>query len=358
MCGAAKVVGQAVRGGAAVFTGGISEGVNAASKGKIYQKTGMSGGPIGSVTGSVGRLFGLQGNQNTPNLASAPGGLSNPDLLAQTGGAPVLANIAMGVAPKDALAGFLGITPENWDNYVADLSPKDASSLNAVQKQLETIQSNTDLRNKAVQGVINDFPNVTAQIAKARADSGQEFDQVTQGYMKQALDQTAAKFAANGGLSSGAANEAFSKTGADLAMNKLDYMGNREQAARGDAYAGFNARLGEVNALRDFQNTMLGQGVQQGFSAAQANLGRIQQGGMANAQFANDRANAESAQENATTNALYGALGSLGGAYIGGKMLQGSMGAGAASSSAMTGSFNPAAPKVYNTSYGRTLGGN
>ncbi len=350
MCGAAKAVGNAfsnpIRAATAIGTFGTSE---------LARKT-----PIGNAVFSApeklanGLLGTKYGTGGVGDMAAAPGGLSNPDLLAQTGGAPVLANIAMGVAPKDALAGFLGVNPADWDNYVQGLSPKDASSLQATQKQLETIQSNTELRNKAVQNVINDFPNVTAKIAQARAASGQEFDDVTKGYMKQALDQTAAKFAANGGLSSGAANEAFSKTGADIALKKLDYMGNREGTARSDEYAGFNARLGEVNALRDFQNTMMGKGASEGFSAAQANLGRIQQGGMANAQMANQQQMAEQA----SSNALLGSIGSLAGTVIGGSMF-GPAGAAVGNSfgGSVGGSFNQNAPKTYSTSYGRILGG-
>lgn len=320
-----KAAGQIARGGAAVFSGGLSEGINAASGGKIYNKLGVSGGPMGAITGQVGRLFGFQGNPDAQNLAAAPGGQSPTELLANTGGAPVLAQIVMGVSPKDALAGFMGIQSENWDNYVSSLSPKDASALLATQKQLETIQTNTDIRNKAVQAVINDFPNIAGKVAQARASSGQEFDEVTKGAINQALQGTAAKYAAGGALSSGAMNEATARVGNENALNKLNYMnmgGDRTQQLE---LAGYNSRLAEVNALRDFQNTMLGRASELGFSANQANLGRIQQGGIANAGFQNQQTMQNQANENATNNAMFGALGSLGGSLIGGAMLSNTM---------------------------------
>lgn len=312
------------------------------------------------------RLLGTRfGERNSmPNLAAMPGGQSPTDLLANTGGAPVLANVVMGVSPEEALAGFFGKNSQDgsWQEFLSTLSQKDVDAINSTKQQLTVIQSNTNLRNQAIQKVVDDFPNVTKQIAEARAASGQEFDEVTKGYMKQALEGTAAKYAAGGNLSSGAANEAFARVGGEQALNKLNYMGDREASARQDAMAGYGIRLGEVNALRDFQNTMLGQKVSEGFNAAQANLGRIQQGGMFNAEQFNQRQLMESQQKNATTNALFGALGSLGGSFIGGKMLAGSLASSAGNTAApqtqgMSGYFNPQAPKTYTTSYGKILGG-
>src|SRR6185295_291262 len=209
-----KAFSNPVRGLTAIGTFGTSE---------IARKT-----PIGNAVFSAPErlsngLFGSKyGTDGVGNMASMPGGLSNPDLLAQTGGAPVLAQIAMGVSAKDALAGFLGVNPGDWDNYVRGLSPKDASALQATQGILENVQKNTDLRNQAVQKVVNDFPNVTAKVAQARQASGEEFDQATKAAVDLALNNTAAKFAAQGNLSSGAANEAFARVGAEHAMDKLN----------------------------------------------------------------------------------------------------------------------------------------
>jgi hypothetical protein len=94
-----------------------------------------------------------------------------------------------------------------------------------------------------------------------------------------------------------------------------------------------NTRLAEVNALRDFQNTMLGGGIQQGFSAQQANLQRQFQGQQFNAGLQEQRYQADQQGKNA----LFGALGSLGGSFLGAKMLGGSMG---------TNLFGSPAPKL------------
>jgi hypothetical protein len=209
--------------------------------------------------------------------------------------------------------------------------------------------------------VIEDFPNITAKVAQERAASGQEFDQVTQQYMKQALDQTASKYAAGGRLSSGAANEAFAKVGGDYGLQKLDYMGQREAVAQQretqNQILPWQARLAEVNALRDFQNTMLTGKASEGFNAAQANLGRIANADSQNTMAYNQRLFQEQQSKDATTNAMFGALGSLGGSYLGGAMLSKSLaGPAAPESSVSTGYFNQSAPKFYNTSYGRTLG--
>lgn len=313
-----KAAGQVARGGLAVFSGGVSEGVNSASKGRLFRATGMSGGPMGTATGAIGRTLGLQ-NPDGADLPGFAGGQDPATLLAQTGGAPLLANIAMGVDPEDALAGYFGKNKKDgsWEEFLTTLNQKDYDAVTSVQGQLKTIQSNRDLRQQAVDKVINDFPNLTKQAAQARAQSGQEFDEVTRGYMQQALGETAAKFAAGGNLSSGAANEAFAKVGAQQGMQKLDYMGQREQNAYNMGANELNMRLGEVNALRDFQNTMLGGQIQQGFSAQQANLQRQFQGQSQQLDFMNQQKLADKA----TNNAMLGAIGSLGGSFIGAKML-------------------------------------
>lgn len=308
------------------------------------------GGPAGLGIGGTLLMHALK--RQKPNLATMQGGQSPTDLLANTGGAPVLANIILGVDPEEALAGFLGI-PRNQISET--LSEKDLNIYNQTLGQLKSIQSNRQIRDQAVQKVIDDYPNLMQQTAQARAQAGVEFDDVTKGYMKQALEGAAARLNTGAGISSGAANEAFSRVGGEMGLQRLGYQGEREATDYSQRLAGFNARLGEANALRDFQNTMLQSKVQEGFSANQANLGRIQQTQLFNAGAANDRALAQQQGKNA----MWGALGSLGGAAIGG-MLGGPPGAAAGSSlgnQAATGSFNPQAPKTYTTSYGRTMGG-
>jgi hypothetical protein len=143
--------------------------------------------------------------------------------------------------------------------------------------------------------------------------AGAEYDSSMKQYVDQALGKTAAQFAAGGSLSSGAMNEAAAKVGAEFGRDRLEY-------TTGMGRDLFNTRLAEVNALRDFQNTLLTGQIQQGFSAQQANLQRQFQGQSANADAANQRSLADQQSKNA----LFGALGSVGGtvigAYFGGPM--------------------------------------
>lgn len=268
---------------------------------------------IDNVLGSAENMFGF-GNPDAARLQFA-GGQNPAELLAQTGGAPLLANIAMGVNVDDALAGYLGVPKaeilDALNGRSTTLNTQDLKLIQGVRNQLNTIQNDRQLRQKAVDQVVNDFPNIVQQNMKLYGD---QFDKEMKSYVDQALQGTAAKFAAGGALSSGAANEAFARVGAENALNKLNY--SNQNAVR-DA----SARLAEVNALRDFQNTLLGQGVQQGFSAQQANLQRQFAGQQQQADFANQQnlANQQS------KNALFGAVGSLGGTFLGAKMLGGNL---------------------------------
>jgi hypothetical protein len=243
-------------------------------------------------------------------------------MLAQTGGASLLANIAMGVDPEDALAGYFGKSKSDgsWEKFLGTLNQKDFDAINSVHGTVSTIQKDRNLRQQAVENVIKDFPNLAKNAAKARQEAGGEFDEVTKGYMSQALGDAAAKYNLGGNLSSGAANEAFSRVGNENAMKKLDYMGGREQNQYNMDSQVMNARLGEVNALRDFQNTMLTGQVSQGFSAQQANLQRQFQGQAMNAEMANQ----QRLSDQASSNSMFSSLGSLAGtaigAYFGGPM--------------------------------------
>lgn len=320
----AKKVKQAfsnpIRAATAVATFGTSE---LARRSNLPIASQLARLPETASDSLLGTRFGRQG---APDLQGFAGGQSPTELLAQTGGAPVLANIAMGVDPTEALAGFFGKSTKDpsWEEFLGTLNQKDLDAINSVHGQLKTIQSNRNLRQQAVDKVIADFPNLTKQAAQARQQAGGEFDEVTKGYMEQALGSAASKYAAGGQLSSGAANEAFARVGNENAMNKLNFMGQREEFSYNTGLNTLNTRLAETNALRDFQNTMLGGGVQQGFSAQQANLQRQFQGQAMNADMANQRAMAD--QQN--SNAMFGVLGSLGGTVLGG-MFGGPMGAAA-----------------------------
>lgn len=300
------------------------------------------GGPVGQLAKlpetASDAVLGTHFNRSGADLPSFNGAQDPATLLSQTGGAPLLANIAMGVNPEDALAGYFGKSTKDgsWQEFLNGVNQKDFDAINSVHGQLTTIQSTRDIRQKAVDDLIKDFPNVMATESQR---AGVEFDSQMKSYVDNALQGTAAKFAANGGISSGAANEAFAKVGAENGLKRLDYTTNMGKDV-------FNTRLAEVNALRDFQNTMLTGQVSQGFSAQQANLQRQFQGDAANSEMQNQRFLADQQSKNA----LFGAVGSLGGSLIGAKLL----GANIFGSPSSSNIFNP--PKVNTSSYKRISG--
>ncbi len=320
MGGAAKAVTSGISNGIQNVTHGISHGnINEIESGyKQYGGAAIRGAAGVATFGTSelanqalgGRLFGNGSKSNGPSQA---GYTDNPaQTLAMTGGAPLLANIALGANVKDTIAGYFG--SGNYDDLYKNSSPEDQQLLDGVTKQLTSIQTNTDLKNKAVQQVVNDFPNVVAHAAQARQDAGQEFDDTTKAYLDKALNTSAAKYAANGSLSSGAMDAAAARVGADYGMQKLDYQNNRESTDYNQGVTGWQARYNETNSLRSFQNLMTQGAAGNGFSAVQNMLGRTQQTNMANAGFANQK----SMQDQANNNALLGSIGQLGGTLIGG----------------------------------------
>lgn len=266
------------------------------------------GNPVGKMAGSV------FGNPSAPRLAAGATGQNPAEVLGSTGGAPLLANIAMGANIDDALAGYLNVPKAEYLDALnggnSNINPRDLQLIQSVRDQLNSVQSDRNLRQQAVDKVVNDFPNIVQSNMKMYGD---QYDDNMKQYVDQALQGTAAKFAAGGALSSGAANEAFARVGAENANNRLNYMSTN---ATRDA----SLRLNEVNSLRDFQNTMLGQVVPQGFSATQANLQRQ----FAGQQQQNELANQQNLSNQQSSNALFGSLGSLAGtavgAYFGGPM--------------------------------------
>lgn len=255
------------------------------------------------------------GKNYTPTML----GKEDPKLLlAQSGGAPLLTQIALGASVDDALAGYFGRSKgQDWDAYLKNLSPDERAAIDNVRNQLTQIQSNTELRNKAVEKITQDFPNVVSmtapQVKAAKQAAGEEFDQASQQYMDLALSKVAAKYNAGGMLSSGAAAAATARAGADLGLQRLGYQDEQGSQALGLLSQGWQARYNEANALRNFQNTMLGQGAGQGFSAVQAGLQRNLQRDMTNQQ-AQQQADALKAQESGQ---MFGALGSLAGTALG-----------------------------------------
>lgn len=312
----------------------------------------------------------------TTSRGDGPQQLATEDpklLLAQSGGAPLLTQIALGASVDDALAGYFGRSKgEDWNAYYENLNPDEKAAIDGVRKQLNDIQSNTELRNQAVKKLVDDYPNVVAQIAprvkaaqeEAFQQSGKQFDQASQGYLDYALRSVGAKYAAGGQLSSGAMVQATADSAAKLGLEKLNYQTGRGDVAYGREYeqasnellGGWQAKYNEANALRGFQQTMLGQGVQQGFSAQQAYLQRKQSGEQFNAtmQFNADQSRKQEQQ------AMWGALGGLAGT-VGGAMLGGPAGAavgGAAGKSLASGYGSPVSSQPSGSYYGWQPAGN
>lgn len=309
MCGAANTISNITksptRAFTAIGTGGGSE------LARLNPAVNAIADP---VTKKLDSLMGWGGSSGGNSIG---GGMENPaQTLAMTGGAPLLANIALGADVKQTIAGYFGAS--NYDKFYGSLSDSDKELVDGVQNQLTSIQSNTDLKNKAVQQIVQDFPNIAAQAAQTRQASGQEFDATTKQYLDQALQGTAAKYAANGALSSGAMAAASARVGAQYGMDKLNYMDNRGDNAYNQGVQGWQARYNEANALRNFQNLMTQGAAGQGFSAVQASLGRTQQTNLANAGFANQQNLQNQQNDNAMLGALGGLAGTAAGAYFGG----------------------------------------
>lgn len=300
------------------ITSGIGQAVGTIATGGLNQ-TNLFGGKFRQIgnavadisTLGINRRAGASGSGGAQGVA---GGQDPVSLLAQTGGAPLLTNIALGVDSEEALAGYFGIRPQDWPAFKESLSPNDRSAIEGVSGQLRTIQSNTELRNKAVQQVVNDFPNIVQQSVEARKSAGVEFDEVSKQILDQASNQLAAKYAATGGFSSGAFNQGLASKAGEIGLQRLGYMDQRQEFDYNQRLQGLNARLTEANALRGFQQAMLGQGVTQGFSAAQANFDRSQNASAQNANFANQRY----MQNQQNQNAMLGAVGGLAGTALGG----------------------------------------
>lgn len=301
MGGVAKTV---TRGLTAGLTGGLSEWTHGKDAFGLEHATNALGITHSSLS-------------NAPAMA---GGNENPaQTLAHSGGAPLLANIALGANVDDSIAGYFGAG--DFKSFYGSLNPDDQALVDGVRKQLTSIQSDTKLKNQAVQQIVNDFPNIAAQAAQARQASGEEFDSTTKAYLDKALGSSAAKYAANGSLSSGAMAEASARVGADMGMQKLNYMDSSETNSFNQGVQGWQARYNEANALRNFQNLMTQGAAGQGFSAVQASLNRNQQSNIANAGFQNQ----QNMMNQQSDNAMFGAIGGLAGTGLG-MMLGGPMG--------------------------------
>lgn len=289
MCGTPSI-GDVVRGATDVATFGTAE--------------------IGGISKKLGNLADGKSNSYTPTM------LPNEDpklTLAQSGGAPLLTQIALGANVEDALAGYFGKgSGADFKQYYDSLDPAGKSAIDSVRNQLTQIQSNTQLRDQAVQKVVADFPNIVSMTApkviQAKQQAGQDFDAATKGYLDYALRSVAAKGGVNGTVSSGASIQAASDTAAKLGLDKLNYVEGQGNKALDLSNSDWQNQYTEANALRSFQQKMLGQGASQGFSSAQSALQRAQQTN----EFNVNNKNSADAQANAQSNELLGSIGKAG----------------------------------------------
>lgn len=298
-------------GGGGGFSGiasGIGKGLGAIVTGGTSLIPGSPTKKIGDIAGGVltlGASGGLKGalGGSGPSVPNVPGSQNPLQMLTSSGGAPLLTNIALGADVKTSIMGYFGASG-SYDKWYQNLNPQDQQAIGGLTDQLLQIQNTTDLRNKAVSQLANDFPNMMAQKIpqySAMADSA------TQQMMDQALKQISAKQAAGGAFSSGATAEAAANAGANLGMQKLQF-------GTGLALQDFQQQFNNATALQTFQQKMLGQGATQGFNAVQNALSRNAgvNSQQAQLQYGADQQAYQSQQ------GMYGALGQLGGTLLGG----------------------------------------
>lgn len=315
------------------ITGGISKGIGAIGGGAIGSGLGTAIlGPVGGIAG------GFLGAKKGINLGSDTGGGPGPNtsapqtsplqILVQSGGAPLLANIAMGAGVETSLAGYFGYS--DYNQMLSQLSPEDADAVKGLHQQLTNIQNTTDLRNQAVDKIINDFPNIAQQALQkqksAYASAASDFDAADKASLDRASDQLAAKYAASGGFSSGAFNAGLARTAADTANIRAQNVYGSDISLANQDYSNqleaANLRYGEASALQNFQQKMLGQITPLGFSASQNALTR-------NADIALNNAGYQQKLDINSRNqdsALFGSLGKLAGT-VGGYTIGGPLGA-------------------------------
>lgn len=275
------------------------------------------GSGVGSVSGGVGTLAGIGlssafGKDYKPQTLS---GQNYVGFLSSTGGAPLLTNIALGVNPEQAIASYFG--KPTFQDVLNDASGGEQQALNSLLGQLKTIQSNTDLRNQAVQKVVQDFPNIVSMTApkviEAKKAAGEEFDSATKQYLDYAMEQTGAKYAAGGMISSGAQVAAQARNAAQLGMQRLDYTNQKGNQQLDLLGSDWQNQYNEANALRNFQQQMLGLGAQQGFSAQQNYLSRNAQTDMYNTGLENERRMNDYKSNQAMWQGIGSAIGQMGG---------------------------------------------
>jgi len=320
-----------VRAATDVATFGTAEIANAATGGAIYGGNGKSGilKPSSWFNGGGGG-GGQPGPANPPGIGPTMG-------QADPSGIPLLAQIALGTPVDDALGAIYGQQPgSDFGTWSKQLSPSDLQQITALRSSLTNVQNDVNARKTLMTGIIQQYPQIASlqlqqhmDLAGANADIGGQIDEIDKQVLNHAADQLSAKFAASGGFSSGAFNQALNQTGVDLAVNKnqqlMDYAGGVRdivnqgtianwQAQNKQKLGAWQAQYNEALAARNYQNNMLTKGVDSIFSANQDALNRVTQLAGKNI----DQAGATGRQKQKQRFGIDTALGKVGGGLIGG----------------------------------------
>lgn len=258
-----------------------------------WKKQLMIGGAAGAGVGALGAMGALGGGAASAGAAGGLGvsgttaalGQGGAGVMAQSGGVPLLTKVMLGASVGTTLASYFGHKSEqDYRSWFDGLEAQDQQEIQALEKNLSEMQGNMDMRNKAVQKLIDDFPNVAAQqLEETKKQYGTAlgaFDESTKMVLDKAASQLSAKFASTGGFNSGSFNQGLADQAYQIAQPRAqlayDQQMDLAHQQRENTFMGQQMRLSEAEALRNFQQNMLGVNQQQRFSAAQAGLQRRQ----------------------------------------------------------------------------------
>jgi hypothetical protein len=264
-------------------------------------------GAIGGAAIAGGAALGGAGAMNA-------GAASASNALSSVGGTSILSKVLLGVSAGAAISQMFN-KPANvsYDQWKGELSDEDRQYVQNLEDQMNSIQSDMEVRNTGVQKMIDDFPNIMRQsIEQERSALSKSYNETTKLVLDQASNQLAAKYASTGGFSSGAFNEGLAKASTDVALERAgqEYqIGQREAQIPIQQY---QMRLAETEALRDFQRTMLG-GTMDARNSAFNNMMQRSAGMQQTQMQIGSQERIAARQERA---GIFGSLGSLAGNYL------------------------------------------
>lgn len=344
-----------IRGLTAVGTMGLSEKIRSIAGtrnaglmdmgDKLYTAGSVAALGAGGMAMMGGMGAGAAGIGGAGGMGGAMGGSGAAGVMAQSGGVPLLTKVLMGASVASTVAQYFGKKPgQDWNQFMDSVDDESRAEIQKLEQNLAELQKNVEVRDQAVSKIVNDFPNIAKQAIDDRKRSreayGEEMDKVSSMMLDKASNELASKYAASGGFNSGAFNEALGGAATDIAIEKARPMAAmaREDilAEDQDNRLGMQLRLAEAEGLRDFQRTMLGQGMNERFSATQAML----QNGQANARFG-AQMNYQQQRDRQTDNQqLFGSLGNTMGTMAMMPMYQQMFGGNRAATATPTNSMN------------------